>query len=203
MRFAGADTGTTVNGTALVIVEERGGLWGIAFAKEWRGTPGKPIDLRGRRARSTAEQDEGEGQEMAAAVKAHGCDTWALDSYGLWALQLVSGEHGLSWRVQGGELDDVYRHGLYVVHGGRAVFNGPLGPQLAQELQAITEDRRGGKVLPRLASQGRAHSDLASAWLRAMWLAKAADAGAPLHQVGGSPHRYSTLITPLGARLAR
>lgn len=172
-RFAAADTGTTVNGTSLVIVEERGGVWGIVLAKEWRGAPGKPLDLRGRRARSSAEKDEGEGQEMAALVRANDCDSWALDGYGLWALQLVSGEHGLSCKVQGGELDDVYRHGLYVVNKGLYVANGPLGPQLARELQAITESRRDGKVKPVLATEGRAHSDLASAWLRALWFAGA------------------------------
>lgn len=217
-RVAAIDTGTTVNGSTLVILEERRGVWGILFAKEWRGKPGAPLDLRGRKARSSAEKDEGEGQEMARIVRDHGLDSWAVDSYGLADIQIVSAEWGLTWRLQTGPLGHdetewsrtagigaglgVYDHGVYVVHHQLAVANGPLGPQLVAELQAITEKRQGGNVTPVLASQGRAHSDLASAWLRALWHAGAGNAqlSAP-HSYGAGEHRNSRLLTTLTSRV--
>lgn len=214
-RVAAIDTGTTVNGSTLVILEERASVWGILFAKEWRGAPGRPLDLRGRKARSSAERDEGEGQEMARIVRDHGLDSWAVDSYGLADIQIVSAEWGLTWKLQTGPLGHdegkdgtlpelgIYDHGVYVVHHQLAVANGPLGPQLVAELQAITEKRSGGKVTPVLASQGRAHSDLASAWLRALWHAGAGNGGERSQNLSSSPHRYASMTMPLSARLAR
>lgn len=168
-RAAALDPGTSINSCALAIGEERGGYWRPLVLKEWRGAPGKPLDIR-----------NVVGPEAAAIVKSYGITDWLTDAHEWAAVQLVSVEYGLGVRQDSEELATSFGPAKKVHNGERAALRRADDPeldelcgQLAEELGAITEKRREGKTSIALPLVGARHADLARAWIRMLWHAKA------------------------------
>jgi hypothetical protein len=182
-RFAALDPATTLNGCALAVAEERAGLWFPVALRMWRGQPRRPLDLRNKVI-----------PEAAEIVKGFGCTEWMSDQYAWHDFQLVSNEHALTPRHDSEPLEESFKHHRYVHNGERVALRSSdpefdeMCGQLAAELAGITERRVGGKTVITLPTAGKLHSDLARAWIRALWLAKAGDpAPAPWGPtVGGS-----------------
>lgn len=199
-RAAAIDPGTSINSFALAIGEEIGDLWRPLILREWRGTPGKPLDLRLR-----------EGPEAAALVRAAGLDSWATDQYEWASIQHVSTEHGLLAWCDNEPLEISFRHARQVHNGQRAALWRPddldldvLCEQLAEELQGITEKRRpGGKAEIVLPVSGRRHADLARAWIRMLRWARAGDPTPPPHAYDVGYGLRGHLGTGLSARTVR
>ena len=94
-------------------------------------------------------------------------------------IQLVSQECGLTWKFQGGELVDVYKHGRAVIHSERLQFADDLDPVLVADIKKglcrVQGQHKGGKVVVSLPEDGASHYDLTSALLRALWFGGAGD----------------------------
>jgi hypothetical protein len=186
VRYAAIDTGTSRNATALAIVEHEAehvtatgerirDYWSIVTLRHWQGSPGRPLDIR-----------NVVGPEAAQMVRAAGLSSWATDAIELAAIKLVSAEYGLSVRVQGGELFDVYRHTRTVVHERRfgltKLFaeDEDAAQRVVRGLSAIQAEPRDGRLVLSLPNEGDSHHDEASAVLRALWHGSA---GRPIAQV--------------------
>lgn len=170
-RAAAIDPGTSQNSFALAIGEERGGVWRPVYLREWRGSPGAPLDLRLK-----------EGPAAARIVRDHGLDSWATDIHGWSDIQLVSKEHDLSPELDNHPLDATFQHSRRVLHEERMSLwsDDPeldeLCAQLEEEMRGVIEKRSGGKVTIVMPTEGRRHADLARAWIRCLWHARAGEA---------------------------
>lgn len=169
-RAAAIDPATSQNAFALAIGEERGNVWVPLVLKEWRGSTGSPLDLRNR-----------EGREAAEIVRKYGLTSWASDIYAWADFWHVSQEFGLRLVLETGDLIDTVSHLRRLTHEQRMILASD-DPEvdarcvdLVKELGGIREHRKGGKVSVTLESVESRHSDLARAWWRMLWLAKAAD----------------------------
>lgn len=169
-RAAAIDPGTSINSFALAIGEEIGGIWRPHTLREWRGSPGRPLDLRTK-----------EGPVAARLVRDAGCDRWRTDQYAWADIVLVSQEHGLHVEQDSEPLEDSFTDARKVLHRSQMSLARPDDPeldalcaQLASELAGVTEKCvAGGKTLITLPTQGRRHADLARAWIRMLRSARA------------------------------
>lgn len=178
-RAAAIDPGSTRNSCALAVVgRNRAGLWIPLALREWIPAPGAPIDLR-----------LVVLPEAARIVRAWGCEAWATDSYAPGETRLVSAEHGLAVSfVPNGDTWEQWRHAFAAVNRGQ-VSLAPTGrpdmpsaeilARLRSQLATVRRTPSGGKWQVTLPEVEGAHGDLAVAFSRALWLAKAGDQEAP------------------------
>ena len=107
-RAAAIDPGTSQNSFALAIAEEHSCIWRPIYLREWRGSPGAPLDLRLR-----------EGPEAARIVRDHGLDSWETDIHGWADIQLVSLEFSLVAKLDNNPLEMTFSHARRVLHEER------------------------------------------------------------------------------------
>ncbi len=197
-RAAAIDPGTSQNSFALAIGEERGRVWRPIYLREWRGGPGKPLDLRLK-----------EGPEAARIVRVHGLDEWETDIHGWADIQLVSQEHSLAVKLDNYPLEVTFSHARRVLHEERMRLRADdteldeMCAELEEEMRGVTERRVAGKTILNMPTEGRRHADLARAWIRCLWTARAGEPARIAHQYGAGEHRYGHASTLLESRLAR
>jgi hypothetical protein len=165
--YFGLDTGSTRNASALVGIL-KGSKWTIIRVRGWHGSASSPLDHR-----------NVVGPEAADIVLEAGGTSWCIDAFEQGPIKLVSKDKGLIVRVQGGELAEVYRHGRSVIHAERLQVSREVDPADWEEIKAgcarVQGERKGGKERVWLPEHGSGHFDKASAFLRAMYDAKAGD----------------------------
>lgn len=162
------DTGSTRNASALVGVHDASRIWTIIYARRWQGVADRPLDHR-----------NVVGPEMAGVVRAHGCDTWMGDAFEQGPMRLVSLDHGLVFKLQGGELDVVYGHARAANQDGRIRVASDADTacvaEIREGLKRIQAQHVGGKTKVWLPEDGAGHFDVCSAFLRAMFFGRAGD----------------------------
>jgi hypothetical protein len=177
---AAIDPGSTRNSCALAVVgQNKVGLWVPLALREWIPAPGLPIDLR-----------LVVLPEAARVVKGWGCSSWATDSFAPGETRLVSAEHGLGLSfVPGADTWEQWRHVFAVVGRGQVALSPSGDPRLpsAEVLARLRSQLATVRRTP--GSQGKwqitlpevegAHGDLAVAFSRALWLARAAEPPEP------------------------
>lgn len=180
MRIAAAiDTGSTRNSCALCVLGESvAGPWVPLALREWIPTPGAPLDLR-----------LAVLPEAARIARSWGAQSWGADSFAPGETRIVSMEHNLGVSFVPPDQWEQWRHAFAAINRGQVALaptgrpDMPDGETLARLRSQLATVRR----TP--ASQGRwqvtlpevegAHGDLAVAFARALWHARAADRPAP------------------------
>lgn len=175
VRFAAIDPGSTRNSCALAVVgKSRAGVWLPLALREWIPAPGAPLDLR-----------LVVLPEAAAIARRWGCDAWATDSFAPGETRIVSAEAGLRVEFVTSDAWDQWRHVFAAMNRGQVALATtgrpelPDGPTLDRLRSQLATVRRtpgsAGKWQVTLPEVEGAHGDLAIAFARALWLAKAAD----------------------------
>jgi hypothetical protein len=198
-RFAAIDPGSTRNSCALAVVgQNRAGLWLPLALREWIPAPGVPLDLR-----------LAVLPEAASIVRAWGCEAWATDSFASADARIVSSEAGLRVVFVDADAWEQWRHAFAVVNReqvslaatGRAEL--PSAEILARLRSQLATVKRtpgsGGRWQITLPEVEGAHGDLAVAFARALWLAKAGD---PPPTVAAAPRprgrsEYAGEVSPI------
>jgi hypothetical protein len=152
-----------------VIERDRAGSWAPLFLKEVRPPPGYPLDLRNVLI------------PIAREVRTLGCESWASDGFAPHDVMHAGLDGGLSTAYVGSDLLEQWRHLLAISARGQHA----LGPSpriadddleaLASQLGTVEEVFVNGRRTVRIQEIGSSHGDLASAYSRAFWHAKAAD----------------------------
>lgn len=186
MIYFGFDAGSTRNASALVGVHEEAREWTIIATKRWQGTSERPLD-----------HTNVVGPEAARIVLSFGATSWMIDAFEQGPMRLVSARFGLVWRIQGGELFDVYQHARSVIHdeGHRMCVADDVDPADDADIRAglirIQAEVKGGKTRVWLPEQGLSHFDLTSAFLRAMCHGKAGLETSQGHAVSVGANSYA------------
>lgn len=185
--YFGIDPGSSHNALAIAgAMRNSRGLWIPIALRRWLPTPGAPLDIRKR-----------EGPAAARIVRALGGDTWATDSYAIDQIRLVGDEFGITTILATSDQDLHFRHARLVNARGGWALGAPTVPTfyadehgdrrayvdaddltlLRRELSEVLRAPRGGgkwEIKIPTSTDG-AHGDLAVAWCRALWLARAGD----------------------------
>ena len=197
--FASLDPGSRSNACALAIVRRvehaRGWRWVPVLLREWRPTPGHPLDLRMRTL-----------PEAARLCRARGVDLWVTDVHALTDVEIVGAEHGIATRcrAEGNAFEDEYRPVRDAVHRGETPLAGCEGAaELARQLglvRSIPGDK--GHVRIVVQDDGLLHGDLQRAWVSAC-----AEAGAgtlreddPSTGIATLPSKYGSVDPRGGGR---
>lgn len=168
--FAGIDPGASRNSVAVAVIgRDSAGSWAPVFLREVRPPPGRPLDLRNVLV------------PIAREVRALGCESWASDGFATHDVLHAGLDGGLSTVYVGPDLLEQWRHILAISARGQHA----LGPSprvsaddldaLAEQLATVEEVFTNGRRTVRIPEIGTSHGDLASAYSRAFWHAKAAD----------------------------
>lgn len=181
----GIDPASARNSAALAGVgRDAEGRFAPVALREWIPRPGSPLDLRLR-----------EGPEAARIVRACGGDAWATDAYALTEMRHVGNEHGIQTIVETSDVTEQWRHvtaamsrgkvalalppvrRLYTTSDGeeRAYVEQEDLDALVAQLRTIQKVYGAGKVSIKIPEIDGLHGDLARAFARALWLAKAGD----------------------------
>lgn len=175
-RFAAIDPGSTRNSCALAVVgRSKAGVWIPLALREWIPSPGNPIDLR-----------LVVLPEAADIARSWGCEAWATDSFAPGEVRIVSAEKGLGVSFVTSDAWDQWRHAFAAMNRGQVSLAcsgrtdlpdretlDRLRAQLATVKRAPGSAGKWQVTLPEVEG---AHGDLAIAFARALWLAKAGDA---------------------------
>lgn len=170
MPWVGLDPGATRNAVGVAAIDrDRHGMWAPVFLKELRPTPGVPIDLRHALV------------PIARELVALGCESWASDGFATHDVLHAGLDAGISTVYVGSDLLEQWRHLLAISARGQHA----LGPSpriavddldaLVEQLGTVEEIFSNGRRTIRIPEVGTSHGDLASAYGRAFWHAKAAD----------------------------
>jgi hypothetical protein len=201
-RAAAVDTGSTRNSCALAVIgRSRAGLWVPLALREWIPSAGAPLDLR-----------LVVLPEAAAIARAWGCESWGADSFAPGETRIVSSEKGLAVSFVPSDPWEQWRHAFAVINRGQVTLAAtgrsgmPNEETLARLRSQLATVRRSpgsqGKWQITLPEVEGAHGDLAVAFARALWHARAADAesGRGRGQVGSRPRgrsEYAGEIAPI------
>lgn len=156
-----------------VIERDAAGLWSPIYLREFRPPPGCPLDLRNILV------------PVARELRALGCESWASDGFAPHDVLHAGLDGGLSTVYVGSDLLEQWRHILAIsARGQHALGSSPRIADedldaLASQLGTVEEIFANGRRTIRIPEVGTSHGDLASAYSRAFWHAKAADFVAP------------------------
>lgn len=171
MPWAAIDPGASRNACGIVAIDrDSAGNWAPIYLREIRPSPGRPLDLRNLLI------------EPARELRALGCESWATDGWAAHDVMHAGIDGGLSTVQTTSNLPEQWRHLLAVCARGTHA----LGPsvrvsdemllELASQLAMVQEVFENGRRTVRIPEVGGLHGDLASAYARAFWHARAADA---------------------------
>lgn len=170
MPWAGVDPGASRNALAVAVVDrDRRGHWAPVYLRELRPRPGVPLDIRN------------ELVPIAREVRALGCASWASDGWAKHDVLHAGLEGGLSFVPAEKDAPEHWRHLIAIcARGLHALGPSSLVPQeqideLASQLAAVQEAFENGHRVIRIPEVGGLHGDLATAYARALWHARAAD----------------------------
>ncbi len=180
MPWAAIDPGASRNACGVVAIDrDRAGNWAPIYLRELRPQPGRPLDLRN------------ELVPIARELRALGCMSWATDGWAPHDVQHAGADGGIGTVQATSKLSEQWRHLLAICARGRHA----LGPsrhvseemleELASQLGMVRETFESGHRTIKIAEVGGLHGDLASAYARAYWHARAAD----LAEVDAKPPR--------------
>lgn len=170
MPWAGVDPGASRNALAVAVIDrDRFGMWAPIYLRELRPRPGMPLDIRN------------ELVPIAIQVRALGCASWASDGWAKHDVLHAGIDGGLSFAQAEKDSPEHWRHLLAVCSRGLHA----LGPsdrvatedleELLSQLAAVQESFENGRKVIRIPEVGGLHGDLATAYARAYWHARAAD----------------------------
>lgn len=189
-RWFALDTGSAKNACALAGFERSAaGLYFPIVLREWRPSPGRPLDLR------LVVLPEAMRIITALKGEAVGSDTYSISD-----VKICAAEAGLQVVVPPSDSWDLFRH-IWTVTNRSKLALAPTGrtdrPD-AETLQALRAQL--GTVQRRPGAQGKwivtlpeiegLHGDLAVAAARSLWMAKAADADFETIGKDFDPDRY-------------
>lgn len=172
---AGIDPGSSSNAFALAINGLRAdGIWIPLALREWIPAPGMPLDLRLRVL-----------PEAVAIMRRWGATSWATDSHAIADVRLAGYENEIQTIVATSDQWQHWRHSLIALGRGQCAL-GPSGDPTLPSDEALAALRSQlGTVMRKPAAQGKwsitlpeiggLHGDLAVAWARSLWLARAGD----------------------------
>lgn len=174
VRAAAIDPGSTRNSCAMAVVgQNKAGLWIPLALREWIPAPGIPLDLR-----------LVVFPEAAEIARAWRCDALATDSFASADARLVCAEKELRPVFVDADAWGQWRHAFAAMNRGQ-VSLAPSGHADLPEREILERLRSQLATVKRVPASGRwqvtlpevegAHGDLAVAFARAMWLAKAGD----------------------------
>lgn len=184
MPWAGIDPGAARNSLAATAIDrDARGLWAPIYLREVRPPPGRPLDLRN------------DLVPIARELRALGCESWASDGFAPHDVLHAGLDGGLSTVYCGSDVLEQWRHLLAIAARGQHAL-GPsprIAPDdvdaLASQLATVEEVFVNGRRTIRIPEVGTSHGDLASAYGRAFWHARAADYVEP-STVKFDPSRY-------------
>lgn len=170
MPWAGVDPGASRNALAVAVIDrDLLGRWAPIYLRELRPRPGLPLDIRN------------ELVPIAIEVRSLGCASWASDGWAKHDVIHAGMDGGLSFVQSEKDSPEHWRHLLAVCSRGLHA----LGPservatedleELLSQLAAVQEAFENGRKTIRIPEVGGLHGDLATAYARAYWHARAAD----------------------------
>ena len=170
MPWAAIDPGASRNACGIVAIDrDRRGMWAPIYLRELRPKPGRPLDLRN------------ELVPIAAELRALGCASWATDGWAAHDVQHAGNEAGLATVQATSDLIEHWRHLLAICArdqhalGTSARVSTEALEELAAQLGLVRDVVINGHRTVRIDQVGDLHGDLASAYSRAFWHARAAD----------------------------
>lgn len=188
MPWAGVDPGASRNALAVAVIDrDRRGRWAPIYLRELRPPPtGMPLDIRN------------ELVPIAREVRALGCSSWASDGWAKHDVLHAGADGGLAFVPAEKDSPEHWRHiiaicarGLHALGPSRRVPQEQID-ELVSQLAAVQEAFENGRRVIRIPEVGGLHGDLATAYARAFWHAKAGDFGldAPIDYYSG-PSEYA------------
>jgi len=179
--YGAADAGASRNALAIAaIARDRAGVWCPLYLAEEQGAKGRPLDVRNVLV------------PHARALRAIGCEWWAVDSWAQHDVHHASIEAGIGMQVVGGPLWDQWRHIMAIASRERLSLapherlpreQWPMLDALAEQLATVREKFANGARTIEIPEVGTSHGDLATAFARAFLAARAADAEATVKRV--------------------
>jgi hypothetical protein len=171
MPWAAIDPGASRNACAIAAIDrDRRGRWAPIYLRQIIPEPGRPLDLRNLLV------------PVARELRALGCSSWATDGWAAHDVLHAGADGGIATVQATSDLPEQWRHVLAIC----ARDQHALGPSrrvsledldaLAEQLGLVHEVFANGRKTIKIQEAGRLHGDLASAYARAFWHARAADA---------------------------
>lgn len=193
MPWAAIDPGASRNACGVVAIDrDRRGMWAPIYLRELRPEPGRPLDLRN------------ELVPIARELRALGCESWATDGWAPHDVLHAGAEGGLATVQATSKLSEQWRHllaicarGQHALGTSRRVADEEL-EELASQLGMVREVFENGHRTIKIAEVGGLHGDLASAYARAFWHARAADYQAATAERHSGRSEYACEIAGLG-----
>jgi hypothetical protein len=170
MPWAAIDPGASRNACGVVAIDrDRRGMWAPIYLRELRPEPGRPLDLRN------------ELVPIARELRALGCESWATDGWAPHDVLHAGIDGGIATVQTTSKLSEQWRHllaicarGQHALGASKRVADEEL-EELASQLGMVREVFENGHRTIKIAEVGGLHGDLASAYARAFWHARAAD----------------------------
>lgn len=171
MPWAGVDPGASRNACAVAAIDRDAlGRWGPIYLRELRPPrQGWPLDIRN------------ELVPLAREVRALGCASWASDGWAVHDVLHAGMDGGLSFVPAEKDSAEHWRHLLAIcardLHalGPSPLVSQEMLDELVEQLAAVQEAYDNGRRVIRIPEVGGLHGDLATAYARAFWHARAAD----------------------------
>ena len=171
MPWCGVHPGASRNALAVAVVDrDRRGMWGPIYLREIRPPRGRPLDIRN------------DLVPIGREVRAIGCDSWATDQWAYHDVLHAGHDAGLATVRSEKDSAEHWRHliaicarSLHALGPSRRVTAEQL-EELAAQLAEVQEAFESGGRTIRIPEIGGLHGDLATAYARALWHARAADA---------------------------
>ena len=170
MPWAAIDPGASRNACGVVAIDrDRRGMWAPIYLRELRPKPGRPLDLRN------------ELVPIASELRLLGCESWATDGWAPHDVLHAGNDGGIATVQATSKLPEQWRHllaicarGQHAIGPSRRVADEDL-EELVSQLGMVREVFENGHKTIKIVEVGGLHGDLASAYARAFWHARAAD----------------------------
>lgn len=183
MPWAAIDPGASRNACGVAAIDrDKRGRWAPIYLRQIIPDPGRPLDLRNLLV------------PIARELRALGCSSWATDGWAAHDVLHAGADGGIATVQATSDLPEQWRHLLAIC----ARDQHALGPSrrvstedldaLAEQLGLVHEVFSNGRKTIKIQEVGRLHGDLASAYARAFWHARAADMtrGGPVRHARGA-----------------
>lgn len=170
MPWCGVDPGASRNALAVAVIDrDRRGLWAPIYLREIRPKRGRPLDIRN------------DLVPIGREVRALGCESWATDQWAHHDVLHAGDDAGLATVRAEKDSAEHWRH-LIAVCARELHALGPSRRVTAEQLEELEAQlakvqevfENGGRTI-RIPEIGGLHGDLATAYARAFWHARAAD----------------------------